>query len=43
MVNDFVIKNMEFRTAQLDLRDFMYGLMMGMMERIIPGMEEIST
>jgi hypothetical protein len=42
MVNDFVIKNMEFRTAQLDLRDFMYGLMMGMMERIIPGTEEVS-
>ncbi len=35
MVNDFVIKTMEINTAQLDIKDFTYGLLMGMMERLI--------
>ena len=36
MVNDFVCKSMEFKTAHLDIKDFTYGIMMGLMERIIP-------
>lgn len=36
MVNDFVLKSMEFNTAALDLKDFMYGILMGLMERHIP-------
>ena len=36
MVNDFVIKTMETNTAMLDIKDFTYGILMGMMERLIP-------
>lgn len=36
MVNDFVLKAMEFNTATLDLKDFMYGCLMGMLERQVP-------
>lgn len=28
---------MEFNTATLDLKDFMYGCLMGMLERQLPG------
>jgi hypothetical protein len=37
MVNDFVLKSMEFNTAALDIKDFTYGLLMGLIERNIPG------
>ena len=36
MVNDFILKNIEIVTAALDIRDFTYGILMGMMERVIP-------
>ena len=35
MVNDFVIKAMETNTASLDIKDFTYGILMGLMERLI--------
>jgi hypothetical protein len=35
MTNDFVIKAMEINTAKLDIKDFTYGILMGMMERMI--------
>ena len=35
MTNDFVIKTMEINTATLDIKDFTYGILMGMMERMI--------
>lgn len=35
MVNDFVIKTMETNTASLDIKDFTYGILMGMMERLV--------
>jgi len=35
MTNDFVIKTMEINTAKLDIKDFTYGILMGMMERMI--------
>lgn len=37
MINDFVLKSMEFNTATLDYKDFMYGCLMGMLERNVPG------
>jgi hypothetical protein len=37
MTNDFVLKSMEFNTATLDFKDFMYGCLMGMLERNVPG------
>lgn len=33
MVNDFVLKGMEFNTATLDIKDFTYGVLMGLLER----------
>jgi len=35
MVNDFVIKTMETNTASLDIKDFTYGILMGLMERLV--------
>jgi len=35
MTNDFVIKTMEINTATLDIKDFTYGILMGMMERMV--------
>jgi len=35
MTNDFVIKTMEINTAKLDIKDFTYGILMGMMERMV--------
>jgi len=35
MTNDFVLKTMDFATADVDLKDFMYGMLMGMFERLI--------
>lgn len=35
MTNDFVIKTMEINTASLDIKDFTYGILMGMMERMV--------
>lgn len=35
MVNDFVLKSMEWKCAALDLLDFTYGLLTGMMERVV--------
>jgi len=36
MVNDFVLKAMEFNTASLDIKDFTYGVIMGLIERHLP-------
>ena len=36
MVNDFVLKSMELNTSELDRRDFVYSILMGLMERHIP-------
>jgi hypothetical protein len=36
MVNDFVLKAMEFNTASLDIKDFTYGVLMGLLERHLP-------
>ena len=36
MVNDFVLKTMELKSAALDIKDFMYGILMGLLERHIP-------
>lgn len=36
MVNDFVLKAMDVNTANLNIKDFTYGILMGMMERHIP-------
>lgn len=35
MTNDFVLKTMDFATADVDLKDFTYGMLMGMFERLI--------
>ena len=36
MVNDFVLKAMDYNTADLDIKDFTYAILMGLMERHIP-------
>jgi len=36
MTNDFVLKAMEFNTASLDIKDFTYGVLMGLLERHLP-------
>ena len=36
MVNDFVLKSMEFNTATLDIKDFTYSILMGLIERNMP-------
>jgi len=36
MINDFVLKAMEFNTASLDIKDFTYGVLMGLIERHLP-------
>jgi len=36
MVNDFVLKAMELNTASLDIKDFTYGVLMGLLERHLP-------
>ena len=35
MVNDFVLKTMEFNTATLDKHDWEYGVLVGMFERSV--------
>jgi len=35
MINDFVLKTMEHISSGLDRRDFTYGLLVGMFERVI--------
>jgi len=35
MINDFVLKTMEHVSSGLDRRDFTYGLLVGMFERVI--------
>lgn len=35
MVNDFVLKAMEWKAACLDIYDFTYALLCGMMERVV--------
>jgi len=36
MVNDFVLKAMEFNTASLNIKDFTYAVLMGLIERHMP-------
>lgn len=35
MVNDFVLKTMELKTATLDVKDFSFGTLLGMFERVV--------
>ena len=35
MVNDFILKTMDFNAANVDVKDFAYGILMGMYERVI--------
>ena len=35
MINDFILKTMDFNAANVDLKDFSYGILMGMFERIV--------
>lgn len=35
MVNDFVLKTMELKTATLDAKDFSFGTLLGMFERVV--------
>ena len=35
MVNDFILKSMDFNAANVDLRDFMYSMLVGMYERTV--------
>jgi hypothetical protein len=37
MINDFVLKSMEFNTSTLDFKDFMYGCLLGILERNVSG------
>ncbi len=35
MINDFILHAMEYESAGIDRRDFTYGLLVGMFERVI--------
>jgi hypothetical protein len=35
MTNDFILKTMDFASADVDTKDFIYGMMMGMLERVV--------
>ena len=39
MINDFVLKTMDSKTASLDNRDFLYGVLVGMFERVVSNNE----
>ena len=36
MINDFILKLMHIQTATLDIYDFTYGILMGLLERHVP-------
>lgn len=35
IANDFILKTMDYGTADVDLKDFNYGILMAMFERVV--------
>lgn len=35
MTNDFILKTMDYGAANVDLKDFNYGMLMAMFERVV--------